>query len=72
MCPKLQVIHRPQVNNHVSMNLQELLRPLDFPGGTSGKEPACQLKRLKRLRFDPLVRKILLEEGMAAHSRVLA
>ena len=30
----------------------------DFPGGTSGKEPACQCRRHKRCRFDPWVRKI--------------
>ena len=29
-----------------------------LPGGTSGKEPACQCRRHKRLRFDPGVRKI--------------
>ena len=29
-----------------------------LPGGTSGKEPACQCKRHKRHRFDPGVRKI--------------
>ena len=36
------------------------LRPRDFwgfPGGTSGKEPACQCRRPKRLRFNPGVRK---------------
>ena len=27
-------------------------------GGTSGKEPTCQCRRHKRLRFDPWVRKI--------------
>ena len=27
-------------------------------GGASGKEPACQCRRLKRCRFDPRVRKI--------------
>ena len=27
------------------------------PGGTSGKEPACQCRRHKRCRFDPWVRK---------------
>ena len=31
---------------------------MDFPGGTSGKEPACQCRRHKRLRFDPWVGKI--------------
>ena len=29
-----------------------------FPGGTSGKEPACQCRKRKRHRFDPWVRKI--------------
>ena len=31
---------------------------LGFPGGTSGKEPACQCRRHKRCRFDPWIRKI--------------
>ena len=31
---------------------------MDFPGGTSSKEPACQCRRHKRFRFDPWVRKI--------------
>jgi len=31
---------------------------LGFPGGASGKEPACQCKRHKRFKFDPWVRKI--------------
>ena len=29
-----------------------------FPGGTSGKEPACQCRKCKRCRFDPWLRKI--------------
>ena len=29
-----------------------------FPGGTSGKEPACQCRRHKRCGFDPWVGKI--------------
>ena len=29
-----------------------------FPGGASGKEPACQCRRLRRCGFDPWVRKI--------------
>ena len=40
--------------------------------GFSGKEPACQCRRHKRLRFDPWVRKIPLEVGMATHSSILA
>jgi len=43
---------------------------MGFPGGASGKEPACQCRKRKRLGFlgweDPL------EEDMATHSRVLA
>ena len=34
-------------------------RILSFPGGTSGKEPACQCRRHKRHQFDPWVGKIL-------------
>ena len=32
---------------------------MGFPGGTSGKESACQCRRLKRQGFDPWARKIL-------------
>ena len=31
---------------------------LGFPGGASGKEPACQCRRCKRLMFDPWVGKM--------------
>jgi len=34
---------------------------MGFPGGASGKEPACQCRRCRRCRrhrFDPWVRKI--------------
>ena len=31
---------------------------MGFPGSASGKEPACQRRRLKRCRFDPWVGKI--------------
>ena len=31
---------------------------VDFPGGSDGKEPACQCRRSKRHRFDPWVRKM--------------
>ena len=42
------------------------------PGGASGKESACYCRRSKRRRFDPWIRKIPLEKGMATHSSVLA
>ena len=31
---------------------------MGFPGGANGKEPTCQGRRYKRLRFDPWVGKI--------------
>ena len=31
---------------------------LGFPGGSSGKDSACQCRRQKRCSFDPWVRKI--------------
>ena len=44
-----------------------------FPGGTRGKEPACQCRRHKRHGFNPWVgKKDLLEEEMATHSSILA
>ena len=43
-----------------------------FPGGTSGKGSANQYKRHRRRGFDPWVRKIPLEKGMATHSSILA
>ena len=43
-----------------------------FPGGASGKEPACQCRRPKRQGLDPWVGKVPLEEGMATHFSVLA
>ena len=45
---------------------------LCFPGGASGKEPACQCMRHKRHGLDPWVEKIPLEEGMATHSSIFA
>ena len=32
--------------------------PQGFPGSTNGKEPACQCRRQKILRFDPWIGKI--------------
>ena len=43
---------------------------MGFQGGASGKEPACQCRRLKRLGFDPWVG-ATLEEGTANHSSIL-
>ena len=43
-----------------------------FPGGTGGKEFACQSRRHKKCGLDPWVRKIPLEEEMITHSKILA
>jgi len=44
---------------------------LDFPGSTSGKEPACQCNRHKRCGFKSLGWEDSLEEGIATHSSIL-
>ena len=43
-----------------------------LPRWNSGKESACQRRRFRRLGFDPWIRKIPLEQGMAIHSSILA
>ena len=40
--------------------------------GTSGKEPTCQCRRLKRRLIRSLGREDPLEEGVATHSDILA
>ena len=47
-----------RIINYPQNNLQCLYIVLGLPGGTSGKEPACQLRGHKRCGFDPWVRKI--------------
>ena len=39
-------------------NTKQTPNCMDFPGGASGKEPACQCRRYKRCRFNPWVMKI--------------
>ena len=55
-----------------SLNHQCIIKGKGFPGGASGKKPACQCRRCKRPTFNLWVRKIPLEEGTAAHSSNLA
>ena len=43
---------RTQLSDWIELNL------MGFPGGASGKEPACQCRRLKRHKFNAWVRKI--------------
>ena len=43
-----------------------------FPGGSVGKEPACQCRRRKRWGFNPWIRKIPWNTGMETHSNILA
>ena len=58
-------MEKPSVNYNTvfNENIFEMLyicclHPKGFPGGTSGKEPAYQCRRLKRCRFDPWAGKI--------------
>ena len=44
---------------------------LGFPGGTSGKEPICQCRR-QEMQVRSLGWEDPLEEGLAAHSSILA
>ena len=53
----------PSILHSMISTRQSCLSPIlmlikSFPGGTSGKETACQCKRHERLWFDPWVRKI--------------
>ena len=45
---------------------------MGLPGGTSGKEAACQSRRHKRCGFISLSREGFLEEVMTTHSSILA
>ena len=46
---------------------------MDFPGGASGKETACQSRRHEtQVRFPGPGQKDPLEEGMTTHSNILA
>ena len=45
------------INEEFGINIYTPLY-MSFPGGTSGKEPACQCRRHKRYGFNPWVRKI--------------
>ena len=43
----------------VRKDLVQCLKEEGFPGGSSGKEPACQCRRPRRQGLDPWVRKSL-------------
>ena len=57
-------VRYPNLSSHASsMSILQYTCPFSaiqtgFPGGTSGKEPACQRKRHKRCGFNTCVRKI--------------
>ena len=53
--PKKEKRGREKIQNKV---LGIDMSILGFPGGPSGKEPACQSRRHKRRRLDPWVRKV--------------
>jgi len=45
---------------------------MGFPGGASGKVPACQCRRPLEMRVQSLGWEEPLEEGTATHSSILA
>ena len=50
-----------------------ILAPLEgFPGGVSGKEPACQCRRRNKTQVRSLGPKDPLEEDVATESSILA
>ena len=54
--PSMRSEHVPEL---LVLRIEGRLRPhWGFPGGTSGKEPACQCRRHKRRGFNPWVGKI--------------
>ena len=47
-----------RINWEVEMDIYTMIYKMDFPGGASGKELACQCRKHKRWRFNAWVRKI--------------
>jgi len=48
-----------EIRNDSCLSLKEMVRNKQLPDGASGKEPACQCKRQKKLGSDAWVGKIL-------------
>ena len=57
--PECRLHWHPHLREHASGSEQREKSHTGSPGGTRGKEPACQCRRRKRNEFDPWVRKIL-------------
>ena len=60
---------RESLKRYKELKKSDLSLSMGFPGGASGKEPACQgrCRQHKRCGFSPWV-----EKGMATHSSILA
>ena len=71
LCP--EVAHPGSAHDSLArINYHCLTCRMSFPGGASGKEPACQCKTCKRLQVRSLDQEDALEEGMVTHSSILA
>ena len=53
-------------------NFRALMIKQGFPGDMSGKEPACQCRRPKRLGFNPWVKKIPWRRAWQPSPSILA
>ena len=49
---------RESLKRYKELKKSDLSVSMGFPGGASGKEPACQCRKCKRLGFDPWAGKI--------------
>ena len=67
-------LHMTEANEHARTHVEHWVYEdeWDFPGCTSGKEPAYQCRRCKRLQFDPWIGKSPLEDEMGTYSSILA
>ena len=66
-------LNPPSKTKDKDQNWDEVEGNRGFPGGASGKEPACQFKRYeRRRRVQSLGREEVLEESTATHSSIVA
>ena len=59
------------LDTYAEVELLNCMIVLGFPGGSRGKEPACQCRRHNEPQVLSLDQEDTLEEGMAIHSSIL-
>ena len=71
ICMRSQVYEKKKVRIFFFLKEKKIFSQ-GFPDGTSGKEPACPCRRLKKHELSLSVREDPLEDGMATHSSIRA